>query len=392
MRKWFFDALPSGGALGMDRDTLAVAAAVAAAGLITLAATHLLKKTLTAAFSKIKLKKFERQSEIIKNRKVFSKASAVVAPICMLLFVPAIFPKEDIGDELFHGTTKFLLIYLYAALWSFIMAALGAANDLFSIGTRKSVHGFVQTLQLLASLVMLILAVSTIMDKSPLNILAGLGASAAVLMIVFRDSLLGLAASVQLSANNMLQIGDWIAMEKYDADGKVEEIGLTVVKVRNWDNTITNLPTYALVSDAYKNWRGMEESGGRRVKRHILIDQQSVAFRGGSTETNVGAFRKYLENFLAENPKVIADMPRFVRLLQPTESGLPLELYFFATTDWIPYEHVQSEILEHAIASARNFGLRIYQDESDAPAESPAPTPQRPASIKQKKERQNAAL
>jgi len=356
----------------MDRDTLAVAAAVAAAGLITLAATHLLKKTLSAAFSKIKLKKFERQSEIIKNRKVVSKASAVVAPICMFLFVPAIFPKEDIGDALFQGTTKFLLIYLYAALWSFIMAALGAANDLFSIGTRKSVHGFVQTLQLLASLVMLILAVSTIMDKSPLNILAGLGASAAVLMIVFRDSLLGLAASVQLSANNMLQIGDWIAMEKYDADGKVEEIGLTVVKVRNWDNTITNLPTYALVSDAYKNWRGMEESGGRRVKRHILIDQQSVAFRGGSAETNVGAFRKYLEEFLAENPKVLPDMPRFVHLLQPTESGLPVELYFFTTTDWIPYEHAQSEILEHAIASARNFGLRIYQEESDAKGENPA--------------------
>jgi miniconductance mechanosensitive channel len=322
------------------------------------------------------------------------------------LCIPIIFPQEDIGNLLFSITKKALLIYLFVSLWNFLISTLSAINDVLSIRTRKSVHGFIQTIQLLVSIIFFVLAVSTILDKSPLNILAGIGASTAVLMFVFKDTLLGFVASLQLSLNDMLQIGDWIAMDKYGADGVVIEIGLTVVKIRNWDNTITNIPTYALVSDAYQNWRGMSESGGRRIKRSILIDMQSVKFCddtmleqfkkidilkaylerkshelelynqsknidnsvivNGRRLTNLGVFRAYIEEYLGSNPNVIQTMTHFVRQLQPTSTGLPIELYFFTTTEWIPYENIQSDIFDHIIASTPYFNLRIYQEESDS--------------------------
>lgn len=406
MREFLLKIIPCDDFMGISKESLATLIMLFVVGAITIATTHFVRLALIALFRRIKIQKYERQTDILRNHKVFAKISATLVPICLLLCIPIIFPQAEIGDFLFSITKKTLLIYLYASVWNFLISALSAVNDLLSIRTRKSVHGFIQTTQLLISVIFFVLAVSTLLDKSPLNILAGIGASAAVMMFVFKDTLLGFVASVQLSLNDMLQIGDWIVMEKYGADGVVIEVGLTVVKIRNWDNTITNIPTYSLVSDAYQNWRGMNESGGRRVKRSIRIDMQSVKFctpemlaefekieilkpyldrkeneinlynkenstavsnsLNGRQLTNLAIFRHYLELYLESNPNVIQPMTHFVRLLQPTSTGLPVELYFFTTTDWIPYENIQSDIIDHVIASTPIFQLRIYQEESDA--------------------------
>ena len=278
MREYFSKLIPTPEIIGINKDTLITIIMLFAVVAITICATHFVKLGLIVLFKRIKIHRYEQQTEILKSHKIFAKASATLIPICLILCIPIIFPQEDIGNLLFSITKKALLIYLFVSLWNFLISTLSAINDVLSIRTRKSVHGFIQTIQLLVSIIFFVLAVSTILDKSPLNILAGIGASTAVLMFVFKDTLLGFVASLQLSLNDMLQIGDWIAMDKYGADGVVIEIGLTVVKIRNWDNTITNIPTYALVSDAYQNWRGMSESGGRRIKRSILIDMQSVKF------------------------------------------------------------------------------------------------------------------
>ncbi len=373
---------------------------------IAFCATRLARELFARLFTRIKIQKYQRQSEILKKHKVFTRALAIIAPACLIFFIPVIFPLKDIGDMMFATTSKALLVYLYATVWNFIIALLSAINDLLSTRTRKSVHGFVQTMQLLVTLVLIILIISTLLDKSPLKILAGVGASAAVLMFIFKDAMLGFVASIMLSINDMLEIGDWITMEKYDADGIVIEIGLTVVKVRNWDNTITNIPTYTLVSDSYQNWRGMSESGGRRVMRHILIDMQTVKFcdadmleelgkislikdyienkkkeigddilskknddpANARLVSNLQLFRAYIERYLENNPNVILPMLHFVRELQPTSTGLPLELYFFTTTDWVEYENIQADIIDHIISVSRVFGLRIFQEESDAPS------------------------
>ena len=405
MREFLLKLIPVNEIIGISKDSLVTLIMLLGLGTITICTTHFVCIGLISLFKRIKIHKYERQTDILKSHKVFAKASATLVPICLLLCIPIIFPQEDVGDFLFSTTRKALLIYLYASLWNFLLSTLSATNDVLSIRTRKSVHGFVQTIQLLVSIIFFVLVISTLLDKSPLNILAGIGASTAVMMFVFKDTLLGFVASLQLSLNDMLQIGDWIVMDKYGADGVVIEVGLTVVKIRNWDNTITNIPTYALVSDAYQNWRGMSESGGRRVKRSILIDMQSIKFcddnmlaqfekidllkpylerksnelklynrnknidnfisLNGKQLTNLTIFRTYIELYLENNPNVIQTMTHFVRQLQPTSTGLPLELYFFTSTDWIPYENIQSDIFDHIIASVPLFNLRIYQQESD---------------------------
>ena len=228
----------------------------------------------------------------------------------------------------------------------------------------------------------IILIISILIDQNAATILAGLGASAAVLMLIFKDSILGLVAGVQLSANDMLRPGDWITMPKYGADGDVLEVSLTTVKVRNFDKTITTIPPYALVSDSFQNWRGMRETGGRRIKRSIFIDMTTVHFcsdkekimfasRGWIDEAqakpetqvvNLYVFRNYLQNYLKEHPRTHKELMIMVRQMQPTSEGLPLEIYCFSnTTVWPEYEQIQGEIFDHILAVIPEFGLRIFQ-------------------------------
>lgn len=242
-----------------------------------------------------------------------------------------------------------------------------------------TLQGVFQMLKIIVISIGAIVVVGIFFDKDPSKLLTGLGASAAILMLVFKDSILGLVAGIQLSANDMLRPGDWITMPKYEADGFVIDVTLTTVKVQNWDKTITTIPPYALVSDSFQNWRGMFSSGGRRIKRSIFIDTNSITFCEGELRdnlikkglinaddnkqyVNLTLFREWLENWLRNHAAVNQEMILLVRQLQPTVQGLPLELYFFSSdTNWIAYEHLQAEIFEYLFAVLPEYGLKAFQ-------------------------------
>lgn len=305
----------------------------------------------------------------------------VVPPILIFVLMPMVFSE---GHPVLEFLLKVNAIYLIVVVAKLLCTFL---SSLYKLSNRKEsfknhpLKGVYQMLKIVVICVALIIIVSVLIDKNPGYILTALGASAAVLMLVFKDMILGLVAGVQLSANDMLRPGDWISMPKYGADGDVIEVTLTTVKVQNWDKTITTIPPYALISDSFQNWRGMKESGGRRVKRAIYIDMRSISFcteeqlaefeqrgwldgieREDKFTVNLHIFRNYLESYLRSHHRVNQNMIIMVRQLQPTAQGLPLELYFFSDgTDWIPYEHLQSEIFEHVFAVLPTFGLRVFQ-------------------------------
>ena len=319
--------------------------------------------------------------DILLSDTMLKDVSRLVPPILIAVLMPLAFSHAHPTLDLL---LKVNLIYLISIMAKLLCTFLSALYDLSSHQDRLKNHpikGIYQMLKIVVICVALIIVVSILINKNPGYILTALGASAAVLMLVFKDTIMGLVAGVQLSANDMLRPGDWISMPKYGADGDVEEVTLTTVKVRNWDKTITTIPPYALVSDSFQNWRGMQESGGRRVKRSVYIDMRSISFcsdeqmaefeRRGWLEgveredkfvVNLHVFRNYLEDYLQHHPRVNSGMTIMVRQLQPTAQGLPLELYFFSDgTEWVPYEHLQSEIFEHVFAVMPTFGLRVFQ-------------------------------
>lgn len=300
---------------------------------------------------------------------------------------------------------KWVKIYIIVVAIYIISTVLNAVNDIYmttSYAHHRSIKGYLQLLKILIYFLSAILVVAVILGKDPTVLIAGLGAMAAVLMLVFKDTILGFVASIQLSANDMVKIGDWIEMPSHRADGTVIDITLNTVKVQNWDKTITTIPTYALVSESFNNWKGMEESGGRRIKRSIFIDVNSIRFVdvdmlkkferyelireyvikkqeeitqynkernladedliSGRRQTNVGIFRKYLDNYLRANPNLRQDMTFLVRQLQPGDKGLPIEIYVFSKeTAWAVYEGIQADIFDHVFAVVPEFGLRIFQ-------------------------------
>ncbi len=285
-----------------------------------------------------------------------------------------------------------LWIYLYCFAGMAFAALINFATAIYSAVDRQSnvpYLGLAQILKLLDFIVVGILILSMLLDKSPVYLLSGLGALTAVLLLVFKDTILGLVASIQLATNNMVNRGDWIEMPKYGADGAVTEVALTTVKVQNWDNTITTIPTYALISDSFKNWRGMQQSGGRRIKRAIKIDIHSIGFLDEAeiqqllqqqvlqpffaTQqakdllqqphlTNLKLFRHYTQWLLQQNPNINQDMTLMVRQLESNEVGLPLEIYCFSSDKvWANYEQIQAEIFETLFATLPLFTLSTFQ-------------------------------
>ncbi len=294
-------------------------------------------------------------------------------------------------------------------LWMLLFGVLSAFSLLDTIETMlrdtgfarsAPIRGVFQSIKLVGSLLALIVALSMLSGKSPVLLLSGLGAMTAVLLLVFKDPILGFVAGIQLSANKMLMVGDWLEMPKYGADGAVVEMNLTTVKVRNWDNTITSIPAYALISDSFKNWRGMSESGGRRIKRAFYLDASSIHFltdadvvrlqassllqpyfsaklpeiaaanqqkaTGSVLDsrrlTNIGTLRAYLTFYLRQHPDIHPEMTQMVRQLAPAPHGVPLEVYAFCSnTAWAYYEAVQADIFDHIYAVLAEFDLRIYQ-------------------------------
>lgn len=336
------------------------------------------------------------------RHKLFTRIALTLQAI-ILLAQARIWLNEDSGVMPFIEVLIYLWIVLFTILSLFSL--LNTVEDLSlnsPHGRRLPVRGIFQSIKLVASILAVIYAVSLVVGKSPAILLSGLGAMTAVLLLVFKDSILGLVAGIQLSANDMLAIGDWLEMPKYGADGDVIDIGLTTVKVRNWDKTITTIPTYALISDSFKNWRGMSEAGGRRIKRAIYIDATSVQFLSedqiaklrrakllseymetkiaeikkyneenaldddspvsSRRLTNLGTFRAYMTAYLKANKNIHANMTQMVRQLDPGPDGIPLEVYAFTSRiEWVIYEGIQSDIFDHIFAVLPEFGLRVYQ-------------------------------
>ena len=349
--------------------------------LIVLVANVVCRRLLIPLVKRVITRTRTTWDDVFFNDSLLLDISRLISPILIAVLIPMAFVGKS-------GLIEFLLkvnyIYLIALIAKLLCALL---SSLYELSNRKnqlrnqSLKGVYQMLKIVVVCIALIIVVSILIDKNPGYILTALGASAAVLMLVFKDMILGLVAGVQLSANDMLRPGDWISMPKHGADGDVIEVTLTTVKVQNWDKTITTIPPYALVSDSFQNWRGMKESGGRRVKRSVYIDMRSISFcteeqmtefeqkgwldgveREDKFVVNLHIFRNYLENYLRQHHRVNQQMTIMVRQLQPTAQGLPLELYFFSDgTDWIPYEHLQSEIFEHVFAVLPTFGLRVFQ-------------------------------
>lgn len=362
--------------------------------LANLIAKRIVVRVLTPIITRNRFK----WDNILLERKVFTRLSHLVPAMIIYYFAP-VFPTYRYYIE--KGANAYMILIGIIVIDAF----LNALNDIYNtyeVSKVKPIRGYIQTVKIFVFIIGGIIVIANLIGQSPVILLSGLGALSAVLMLIFKDSILGLVAGVQLSTNDMVRVGDWIEMPKYNADGDVIDISLNTVKVMNWDKTITMIPSYALISDSFRNWRGMQQSGGRRIKRSIYIDTTSIRFctdemletyrrihflteyietrlreiaeyneqRGvdksvevnGRQLTNIGVFRVYVQHYLQQHPSLHKGMTMMVRQLAPGEHGLPLEIYAFTNdTRWVVYEGIQSDIFDHLFAAAPAFGLRVFQ-------------------------------
>jgi miniconductance mechanosensitive channel len=333
---------------------------------------------------------------------VVGRLVQVVPALIVFVGVPFVPGLPEGGAQLIRNVA---MGYMVLMLTLAVTAMLSAANTIYAaspLARERPLKGFVQLVQIVVWILGGVLIIAAVLDRSPLLLLSGFGAMTAISLLVFKDTVLSLVASVQLTAQDMVRIGDWIEMPQFGADGDVVDVQLHTVKVQNWDKTITTIPTHRLITDSFKNWRGMSQSGGRRIKRAIFIDVSSIRFQtqdevdyfmrfallkdyirnkeqeltdynaGLATEvdadinkrrlTNVGTFRAYAYNYLKNHQRIHKEMTLIVRQLAPGPEGLPLEIYCFTnTTEWAAYEDIQSDIFDHLLAIVPEFGLRLYQ-------------------------------
>ncbi len=346
---------------------------------VAYAAAVLFRRLVVPLLQKISARTKAVWDDHLFSDKVMHRAARLIPPLIWYVLLRVAFYDTPVLLNVLH---KACLIYLIVAVLQLVAAFL---DTLYEISSRhetlrnRPLKGVYQMIKLLAVCVGAILIVSILIGQDATAVLAGLGASAAIIMLIFRDSILGLVAGVQLSANDMLRPGDWITMAKYGADGYVTEVTLTTVKVQNFDKTITTIPPYALVSDSFQNWRGMRECGGRRIKRSVFIDARTIrrctpeetprlrekGYLAADTSqeiVNLQALREYLANYLSNCPDVRSDLMSMVRTLQPTSEGVPLEFYCFTRHfEWIPYEAFQSALTDRVLTLLPEFGLQAFQ-------------------------------
>lgn len=346
-----------------------------------------------------------KYDDLVLKNKVISRICYLIPAFIIKKYVSEVMPTFPKMFAFVQETVEIYEIFVITIILTAIISTLYDFYNTFEMSKSKPIKGLVQVLNITLYVLSFLLIIATLIGKDISNILLGLGTASAILMLVFKDTILGFVASIQLSINNMIQIGDWIVMDKYQADGNVLEITLTTVKVQNWDNTITTIPTYSMISDSFINWRGMSESGGRRIKRHIKIDMETVKFctpemlerfkkfqlitnyitetekniqkfnqankidtsiiANGKQQTNLGIFRAYLREYLKSNSNINQNMTFIVRQLQPTEKGIPIEIYVFSRNkEWETYEDIQSDIFDHIVSIVPMFDLRIFQEPS----------------------------
>jgi len=339
------------------------------------------------------------------EKKVFANLSHLAPAVVIYLLAPgALIGFTSVVTILKNMVVVYVIVITVMTFFAFLNAVQDI-YDSFEASKEVPIKSFVQITKLGIFMVAFIIAFAVLLNKSPFYLISGLGALTAILLLIFRDVIMGFVAGVQLIANKMVTRGDWITMDKYEADGNVIDIALTTVKVRNFDNTITTIPTYALISESFKNWRGMEDSKGRRIKRSIYINVNSIklcsedmlkrfakikyisdyiekkkeeiskankeaeidesVLANGRKMTNLGTFREYIVKYLENNPKINKDLTLIVRQLSPTEHGIPLEVYCFSSDkNWVAYEKIQSDIFDHLYAVIKEFELEPYQSPS----------------------------
>jgi len=356
------------------------------------------RKILLAGISLVVRKSKTTWDDTLLRHRVFVRLSHLAPALVFYAFASTFPPVEE-------TIRRLAMVYMILTGLFTFNGLINAAVDIYNtyeISREKPIKGYAQIIIIIISIFVGVFSFSTLLGKSPWPLLSGLGAMTAVILLIFKDSILGLVASLQLSFNDMVRIGDWIEMPKYGADGDIIDVSLHTIKVQNWDKTITTIPAYALISDSFKNWRGMSESGGRRIKRSINIDMTSVKFCtpemlnryekfqllteyirskrqeiadynsenkidtselvNGRNLTNIGTFRAYIVAYLRRHPKIHNDMTFLVRHLPPGEYGLPIEIYVFSNDQvWANYEAIQADIFDHILAVIPMFDLRVFQ-------------------------------
>jgi len=375
-----------------------LAALLAAAAVINLIAKHIVVRVVRA---------FARRSsttwdDALVTHNVFGRLVQVVPALIVFVGIPLVPGLPEGGVQLIRNVSMGYMVLMLTLSLTAMLSAANAIYETTPVAKERPLKGFVQLVQIVIWVFGGVMIISAVLDRSPLLLLSGLGAMTAILLLVFKDTILSLVASVQLTAQDMVRVGDWIEMPQFGADGDVVDVQLHTVKVQNWDKTITTIPTHRLITDSFKNWRGMSESGTRRIKRSIYIDVSTIRMQtddevdhftrfallkdyiknkeqeltdynaGLTTEvdaevnrrrlTNIGTFRAYAYNYLKNHPKIHQGATLIVRQLGPGPEGLPLEIYCFTnTTQWAAYEDIQSDIFDHLLAVVPEFGLRLYQ-------------------------------
>lgn len=364
-------------------------------GIIACLVYFIIKKWLARIILRIASKTPGKWDDLLFDQKFFNRLGILLAPIVIGISL------GSLEWEYLHILQKALSAWIVLATVMLISSLFDGVNRIYStfpVSKDRPIKIFIQVVMIFLWCAAVLIIISLFTGQEVGGLLTGLAAMTAVLMLIFQDSILGFVAGIQLSSNNMVRIGDWIEMPSRGADGDVTEIGLTTVKVQNWDKTIVTIPTHKLVSESFTNWRGMEESRGRRIKRSINIDVMSIHYlipeeietlRSSSLLneymekkireidefnanrhshlderrlTNIGTFREYLESWIAKNPDISQEMTHMVRQLQPGPTGLPLEIYCFSARQaWVQYERVQADLFDHIYAVIDLFGLRIFQ-------------------------------
>ena len=340
--------------------------------------------------------------DILAEKRVFIRLAYLAPAIVINVLSSHALSDFEFLNRIIQIITAIYMVIIFLQVVTAILNALNEIYQSYEVSRGKPIKGYIQVAKIIAYTIAFVVIITVLLGDRNLGWLAGFGAFSAVLMLIFKDPILGFVGGIQLTANNMVRIGDWIEMPRYGANGTVTDISLTTVKVQNWNKTITTIPTYALITDYFKNWRGMEESGGRRIKRSINIDMNSIKFCtpemlerfqkfeyvseyveeteklltnyndkknidndilvNGRRQTNIGVFRAYLKGYLRNNPKVHNDMTFLVRQLQPTGDGLPIEVYVFSKDqEWDIYEDNQADIFDHILAVVQEFDLKVFQ-------------------------------
>ncbi len=396
-------------------DTIASTLIIVAIIIVAFIANYITKRVIISVLTQIIKKTKTEYDDIFLEKKVFNLLSHIVPAVIIYYAIPLAFNMNpqatspaDISlyQSIINHTQSAMYVYMIIVVLLVFNSFINALHEIYlkqPVSKNLTIKGYLQVIKIIIVGIGIILMLAALLGKKPGALFAGLGALAAVLMLIFKDTILGFVAGIQLSAYNMLKPGDWISMPSRNTDGTVLDISLNTVKVQNWNKTISTIPTYALVSESFSNWRGMSESGGRRIKRAVTLDMQSVGFLtkemteklkkvrllkdyleekekkikehnkkyapddssliNGRHLTNLGTFRKYVEAYLRENPNINMNLTFLVRQLPPSEKGIPIEIYVFSKDQrWTYYEGIQADIFDHLLAIIPEFGLRVFQN------------------------------